>query len=458
MLVFSNNVNGYKLYHSSNMGFSYEILDSSFANPSHTSALTSQAIFISFPGSSLASKRSFNHAQTWIDGPSYYNFIAQYDTVYGYKSGNNTYVYYSYDGGLTFDSTLASANIYSESAALKNGFITYDISNGNNFSYFNATTHATTNFTVNGFTGTAYFRAINFKNRVYLLTDDSTNIRIVYSNDGFQTVQTTNVLNTQPIFPEAVYVENGKMYVTYDGAYLVSTDGINFTEVLLSEPCIQTMVLNNGGTVIGRKYIYTSSIVVQDETFLYRKTFSDFCNPYFMVYPDTIQHHYFLVNMSSMDGTIVSHVWNWGDGSLEDTTMFPSHTYTQTGNYFISLTISDSAGFGCGMNQYTTINKENTAISIDVVAELPAYLLGLNPVENTSRLSISPNPCSGALSIHGSESAHVELWSITGEKVYDFGIRKNNDVIYFEELASGIYICKLINMQGDSKLLKVLKE
>jgi PKD repeat protein len=43
------------------------------------------------------------------------------------------------------------------------------------------------------------------------------------------------------------------------------------------------------------------------------------------------------------DGTVVSQVWNFGDGSTSTATS-PSHTYDVLGNYTVTLTVTDNGG------------------------------------------------------------------------------------------------------------------
>ncbi len=44
------------------------------------------------------------------------------------------------------------------------------------------------------------------------------------------------------------------------------------------------------------------------------------------------------------DGSIVSHSWNWGDGTANGSGVDASHTYAVTGSYVITLTVTDNLG------------------------------------------------------------------------------------------------------------------
>jgi PKD repeat protein len=47
---------------------------------------------------------------------------------------------------------------------------------------------------------------------------------------------------------------------------------------------------------------------------------------------------------SDPDGTIASYAWDFGDGTTDNTTATPSHTYAAEGNYTVTLTVTDNRG------------------------------------------------------------------------------------------------------------------
>lgn len=77
--------------------------------------------------------------------------------------------------------------------------------------------------------------------------------------------------------------------------------------------------------------------------------------------PFTVQ----FTNQSSGMGTL-SYLWNFGDG-LTSTTQNPSHTYTQTGSYSVSLQVTNQ--YGCSNDttytNYININTINAAFHTD---------------------------------------------------------------------------------------------
>ncbi|MEP6882308.1 MAG: PKD domain-containing protein, partial [Dokdonella sp.] len=52
-----------------------------------------------------------------------------------------------------------------------------------------------------------------------------------------------------------------------------------------------------------------------------------------------------------IDGSIVSHVWNFGDGSPNSTDASPLHTYPSPGNYTASVTVTDNGGLNASFGK-----------------------------------------------------------------------------------------------------------
>ncbi len=69
----------------------------------------------------------------------------------------------------------------------------------------------------------------------------------------------------------------------------------------------------------------------------------------------------FFANVFDPDGTIVSYYWNFGDGSTSSLPN-PSHTYEQSGNYTVTLIVTDDSG------EQTVIEKTITVPNIPPIA------------------------------------------------------------------------------------------
>jgi PKD repeat protein len=55
------------------------------------------------------------------------------------------------------------------------------------------------------------------------------------------------------------------------------------------------------------------------------------------------------------DGTIVSYVWNWGDGDVSGTGVNQDHDFLTAGTYFVTLTVTDNAGLSGSATKSITV-------------------------------------------------------------------------------------------------------
>jgi len=78
-----------------------------------------------------------------------------------------------------------------------------------------------------------------------------------------------------------------------------------------------------------------------------------------------------------VDGTIVSYDWDFGDGYL-DTGMFVSHSYNMTGNYTVSLTITDDDGATDIDTNIITVRETEPPNEFPVAYIFPDYPLEVN--------------------------------------------------------------------------------
>ena len=99
------------------------------------------------------------------------------------------------------------------------------------------------------------------------------------------------------------------------------TLGINELKILMTDNCQDTTW-------------YTKQINV--------KAFTNFSYPN----PVCVNQAFSINSITWCNGPIsgASYVWNWGDGSANSNTQLPSHTYTSSGTYNITLTVSNTMG------------------------------------------------------------------------------------------------------------------
>ena len=150
------------------------------------------------------------------------------------------------------------------------------------------------------------------------------------------------------------------------------------------------------------------------------------------------------VNFTDLTTGVVN-AWKWyfGDGTIM-TTQNPVHTYSNSGNYTVSL---KSTGPG-GSDSIAKVNYITVLVGIEELS--------------TDALKIYPNPCNDFLMISSEKPvSSIKMADIMGNIVKDELIqcpapceRKINML----ELHSGIYFCRIIMENGDIVLMKVLKK
>jgi PKD repeat protein len=111
---------------------------------------------------------------------------------------------------------------------------------------------------------------------------------------------------------------------------------------------------------------YTGDFVPSDGT--YTDTFTDTCNPKGtpVNIPPVANYSFtstsltasFTDTSTDSDGTIASRSWNFGDG-VSSTTTNPSHTYSSSGTYNVTLTVTDNAGASSSVTKAVTVTSGN---------------------------------------------------------------------------------------------------
>ncbi|MEN9332780.1 MAG: hypothetical protein RLZZ94_1870, partial [Bacteroidota bacterium] len=101
-------------------------------------------------------------------------------------------------------------------------------------------------------------------------------------------------------------------------------------------------------------------------------------------------------NLSSINpGSITSYNWNFGDGSINSSVINPNHTYSQQGNYNVTLTATSNNG---------CVDSTTTAVTV-----LP------NPTANFTSTSVCPNDSCVFTDLSNNGSTLISDWT------WDFG-------------------------------------
>jgi|GEM_PF-1852883 len=180
------------------------------------------------------------------------------------------------------------------------------------------------------------------------------------------------------------------------------------------------------------------------------------CSAHFNLYPDSMAHHYFAVNMAS--GVLpITYDWDWGDSTAHDTLPFPDHTYALAGFYTICLTITDSAGCtNTYCNNFYLQHNTNAMVYVNVI---PNGSVGM--IENTSRktIDIYPNPTRSSFSIKNiSVPSLIQILNPLGELVYSEKLTGTVEHVIDPHLSNGIYFVQLLNEKQKQTVKLVVAE
>jgi hypothetical protein len=447
--AYDNMIVGANVHLSLDNGSTYSQVSGIYPDP-NSAVLTSQILIVN--NENYPAQKSLDNGVTWQNCPSNTTYMAKGDTVYGFKTGTNQKVYYSYNGGLSFDSVVVSQN-YNAGACVNGGFVTHDLTGGSNFSYYNNASQTTTLFNSTFFGNNYYFKAIDFAGKKILIADDSLSVKIGYSANNFQTVQQSTVNTSNFVHPLAVYKENNNLIIAYHDGYLISTDGITFNDMSNQDACINSVLWNQNSKKFGFRYEIDTNTTSIARTYFYMQTVPQNCTAAFALVPDTIPYHYFALNQSTGSGTM-NYAWNWGDGTAITTGATPSHTYAAGGFYNICLTIED--GLGCSDSNCDTStlvrNSANAMITVNVVNWLPSYLGLSNKINNSALPEVFPNPSEGVFAFKDNKNAKtVEVFNLTGVLILS---ESNSKQINLSDFPKGIYIARI----NGEQVIKLVKE
>lgn len=227
----------------------------------------------------------------------------------------------------------------------------------------------------------------------------------------------------------------------------IGPDGFNST---LPNPIISVFDVINAGqyTLLVTDGNGCSSI---DTVNVYDCSILQNCSAQFILEPDTIPHHYNVINNASGVPPI-EYLWSWGDGTY-DSTAYPTHTYNSAGTYTICLTITDSVSCTSIFCDSSYLQKSpNAIIYINVIQP---DNIGINENKLTNSISIYPNPTNGKLTIsHSDKLKLIEVFNLLGEKIYcsNPNNAQTTTEIDLANVPKGIYFVKVDN--GENVLIE----
>jgi len=153
-------------------------------------------------------------------------------------------------------------------------------------------------------------------------------------------------------------------------------------------------------------------------------------------------------------------VWDWGDGTTSTGNLYPSHTYSTTGNFSICV----STTVNCGQTDSYCINSNifRTSESLTgpaTINVIPLSVTGIKQPEKEIGLIAFPNPIADELTIEATTTNDNELTFVLvdalGRLVLTGNLNNSKTTINTSNLEKGFYSLRVTNDKGNS--LKTIK-
>lgn len=165
------------------------------------------------------------------------------------------------------------------------------------------------------------------------------------------------------------------------------------------------------------------------------------CNAHFIIYPDSTNSGVYYGFNESTGHSITSYLWYFGDGDTS-TLQFPSHTYTQPGQYNVCLTVS---GMNCSDtycdSSFLVFKTEGGLMS--QLQILSATGISLIP-NSQSEIRISPNPATNQITINYSTPIEqINIYNTTGALIHTAQPQAVNYKLETANYPNGVYLAEI---------------
>jgi PKD repeat protein len=144
------------------------------------------------------------------------------------------------------------------------------------------------------------------------------------------------------------------------------------------------------------------------------------CSAAFTLRADTTSPgNYVVVNNSTGSGAM-HYDWSWGDGTQDDTTATPTHTYAAAAHVFICLTVKDGTGCVSSYCDSTHVSRLSAGAHTTIHVVMPA-MTGVSNLPELSGWNVYPNPSSGEVTLSyelaQSSALEISLSNLLGEQI-----------------------------------------
>ncbi len=178
-----------------------------------------------------------------------------------------------------------------------------------------------------------------------------------------------------------------------------------------------------------------------------------YCRAFFSIYPDTLNQGVYYGFNQSYASNLTYYLWDFGDGNTS-TLQYPSHTYTQPGQYYVCLTASssDCANTYCDSSFYVFKTEGGLMSQLNILAPT-----GITEI-STPQFFISPNPATTSVTISIDENmvgSTATISDITGRKMIAAQLITDHQTL-ITDFASGVYFVTLHTTDGRSVTKKLV--
>ena len=124
---------------------------------------------------------------------------------------------------------------------------------------------------------------------------------------------------------------------------------------------------------------------------------------------------------------------------------------SKMGDYFDM--VSDNSG--AHLAWANTLNNEEDVYYSYII---PAINAGVKDISNDATISVFPNPTHGKFNINIEKPSQIDIYNTLGEKIYSTISIKTNTEINISDKVAGVYFLKIIDNNGSTGVIKLIKE
>lgn len=172
------------------------------------------------------------------------------------------------------------------------------------------------------------------------------------------------------------------------------------------------------------------------------------CHASFFMIPDPSTANNWTLYNYSTGSSASTYYWDFGDGTTS-TLSNPSHTYAVTGNYYVCLTVSDSACSDTFCDS-AFFNRGEIGAGVKSLNVIKANV-GIKEIDPQINFSIYPNPAESELTIsfanNNLEKTLISIYDVMGRIVSPEKSQIQNTIINVDisNLTPGIYLLKVVD-------------